>query len=523
MSFGAGAPRRVHLAIAPLTALLLFISFHTMSLLLVFAYILLIRFSMESAERTFRQRVYSFSHRYGMYILIAILFISLKYTIWRPYGLYLTYNKPSLDLRRYVDGVEIFVINSVWEQFRHAFLLAVQSPVTFCVLALALFCGLLLLGGPDAVSRLGRHGRGASEATPHATMGVANIAVLAVAILVLFLVAVTPYVLVGKPAESSGWETRHALLMGFPVSLALVLLWKMLGPVLNKHAPLVGSLGACAVLAGFTLATWTNYGYWELRAIKDSAIISNLRKLSPDIYDKTSYVYVIDRAVIPRTGQYTYIDYAGIFKEGWGDEARVGAPAQNDTNLVRLTEALPLERYALKNLRQGGCAAILRIRSDAWAHYSPREVLWRYFSGSVLGRANEPDFLASLVQLEWTSLSDERVAALGRVRDAFEAFKHVNGRYPLPPGAAPGQVSVSRPEEWIQQLVPTYLPAIPGDRHRIVEADDKYLYLSDGHDYKLVAHGVEDVRCIVERSPDLMDPRRPTYAYGLWSPAARNW
>lgn len=50
-------------------------------------------------------------------------------------------------------------------------------------------------------------------------------------------------------------------------------------------------------------------------------------------------------------------------------------------------------------------------------------------------------------------------------------------------------------------------------------SDSQYLYWSNGVDYKLIYH----VPVSMSVPGEFIDPRRPTWAFGVWTPGARNW
>ncbi|GAB5430331.1 MAG: hypothetical protein Devi2KO_37900 [Devosia indica] len=84
---------------------------------------------------------------------------------------------------------------------------------------------------------------------------------------------------------------------------------------------------------------------------------------------------------------------------------------------------------------------------------------------------------------------------------------------------------------WIRGLAPVYIPDLPVDPRHHSDPTAQYLYLSDGKDYKIVAHRPLDCRVFTEAHPEMSDPRRLyapgderyCYAVGIWSEGAQNW
>jgi hypothetical protein len=77
--------------------------------------------------------------------------------------------------------------------------------------------------------------------------------------------------------------------------------------------------------------------------------------------------------------------------------------------------------------------------------------------------------------------------------------------------------------DWIQGLVPVYINALPQDPRRLNDGTKQYLYISNGANYKLIAHMAGNCELIKARYPSMVDPTRETYAYGFWSFGAGWW
>jgi hypothetical protein len=107
---------------------------------------------------------------------------------------------------------------------------------------------------------------------------------------------------------------------------------------------------------------------------------------------------------------------------------------------------------------------------------------------------------------------------------ALERYKADTGHYPVSTGFS-GLASTygySGPD-WIPGLAPGYLPSLPSDPRRSDNPTRQYYYKSDGQDYKLIAHHVED--CPKARNDPAVhvDPVRDCYAYGHWTRNAATW
>jgi hypothetical protein len=49
------------------------------------------------------------------------------------------------------------------------------------------------------------------------------------------------------------------------------------------------------------------------------------------------------------------------------------------------------------------------------------------------------------------------------------------------------------------------------------------LYNSNGIDYKLISHNPENIDYVIKNYPELLDPSRSSWAFGIWTENAAKW
>lgn len=111
------------------------------------------------------------------------------------------------------------------------------------------------------------------------------------------------------------------------------------------------------------------------------------------------------------------------------------------------------------------------------------------------------------------------------LKKAIDEYFHDNHSYPESSGgwdATVASYGESR-KDWIRGLVPKYLKALPSDPRESQDEMKQFMYKSDGNDFKLLAHFPLGVEEVIKGHPELVDPRRPTWAYGFWSEGAKDW
>jgi hypothetical protein len=108
---------------------------------------------------------------------------------------------------------------------------------------------------------------------------------------------------------------------------------------------------------------------------------------------------------------------------------------------------------------------------------------------------------------------------------ALNNYYHNNKSYPKSSGGWDAIVAVygQSKEDWIPGLVPKYIKKLPVDPRKTKDPIKQYMYKSDGTDYKLIAHFPVGMNDIIKDYPQLVDPRRPSWAFGVWTEAAKNW
>lgn len=124
----------------------------------------------------------------------------------------------------------------------------------------------------------------------------------------------------------------------------------------------------------------------------------------------------------------------------------------------------------------------------------------------------------------FTDNYEKRISDLTQIRNALEAYYQEHGSYPKSKGfdgfyAAWGESG----QDWIKGLVPAYMSELPRDPRQNSNPKEQYFYRSNGKQYKLIAHGVEDCKTVKSINPELIDPKRDCWAYGYWTAGAASW
>jgi len=261
--------------------------------------------------------------------------------LMRPGGDYAGYNQISLSLFSAITELGWFLRYAVYVATNRALAGLLAQPF-FAVAA------LLAAYAVFATSR------GAQRDTPRAGGWTLGFAIL------LFGLAVGPYAVVGKHPLPDGWTTRHALLIGLPVALAIVAGASMLDRAWRLK-PYVRQLALTAVLVAFGTSLFDSYLSWQARWVKERSVLA-LLAATPGA-DKYSVFVIDDR--FPEGGELTYRTYEwpALFRRIWPDHARAAVFGDIPPgDIVRALTPLRSARFNLADVDLWGCEATLLIR-----------------------------------------------------------------------------------------------------------------------------------------------------------------
>lgn len=460
------------------------------------------------------RRVYSFFRKFELFLLLPLVFIWVRSLAWQPSGQYVDYNRINLNFQQVYRSAGIFVRNSVLEPFLGIGTTIKLLPLIVSLSLVALLIAALFIGRAPVLPYSGTVRQSSErDLTWRNVLGLGFYAFL------VFALAILPYALVGKPATVSGWDSRHAFLIGLPVGLALLAVARAFHHIFGKKILWLSASVGLVLIAAFSVRTAEIYLDWQFRWIKDQSFIHALRARPSIINQNVSYAFVHDKYLV-NNQQYLYYEYNGMFKLAFGRERLIGNPQVETTNLRLLAEKLPWPRYLLSDFRPEGCSVVLT------PHFQPSSgrvsTVFLYYWQSLFAPDNLAASLEDMTQLDLLDLSQQRVRDLEALVAAVRRYHQDHGFYPRFAATTSGWEAYPA-EELRRLLVPYYMAEIPVDLRRDTASNVGYLYFSNGTDFKVIAHNPEDIECVLGNRPALRDPRRKTWAYGFWSAGSAQW
>lgn len=158
-------------------------------------------------------------------------------------------------------------------------------------------------------------------------------------------------------------------------------------------------------------------------------------------------------------------------------------------------------------------AAILLVCIFAAFAFKPLQK--KYISESI-----QADLLKNEQKYAEQTLSD-----LFNLNRALQHYFQVNKKYPPTSSTWYGLYSPfgESKTDWIPGLAPKYISTLPHDPRKYRKPIEQYLYQSDGKEFKLIAHFPAGINAAISKYPELVDPKRPSWAIGYWSEGAKTW
>lgn len=361
---------------------LFFVSFSLNSLLVYYFGFLI--FFLDHRRRRHRGQPGKLILRFALHrielALLPFAFWLVKESLFPRHGLYADYN-------RFRPGLSVV---SSFFFLRNALLGQIDASLTHLLANPALWFAALV-----AVYRVRERfkpvvaiGADSSGSSVRSLIGFGGI---------LLGLGVLPYVAVGRYPSLHGSDTRHAYLVGLPLSLLLVAGARALdasGPAdAGRGASRLGVAVLVSLALGFSLATLGTYAGWQARWVKDRSIMTHLARMpGAERYSR----YRVDD-LFPLGGErgYAFYEWSTMFKRLWGGQSRMGIDVTSD---IEKTRPYLRAEYHLADYDPHGPQARLTIRRGP-LQFGDADLSLRYEFFRLLARAKLDDFLLQVADV----------------------------------------------------------------------------------------------------------------------------
>lgn len=369
----------------------LVLSFRMYSLLVYFYGFLFFLFLVEwiqTPKKDYLTVLVNFVRNNGIYLVLPVIFWILNLWLFPPKGAY-------EHSDQFIWGAAMFPLAATY--FENALIGQIGASIrniTSPVIGLIVFIGAFVFAKSMRVERT-------KESSTRKNLPL----VLLLGGFLLFLAGLVPYVAVGRSTQLEGWSTRNAILVALPISMMLVgvLSWfaqKEAQANAKKLSRIVVFILAALTLL-FTAESVKYYLFWQLRAIKDNSVVSNLRFLQNEVSD-TSVLFVYDDIRVGGETKYRPHEYFGMFALAWPDKERIGIDVRYYTFeeyfLTGNDTTDDLLQFWYPHLDPFGCQAELHIELGP-VDINP-SLFTKYFYYRYIAREYLVDFLTTVTAIE---------------------------------------------------------------------------------------------------------------------------
>ncbi|MBL7697404.1 MAG: type II secretion system protein GspG [Chitinophagaceae bacterium] len=179
----------------------------------------------------------------------------------------------------------------------------------------------------------------------------------------------------------------------------------------------------------------------------------------------------------------------------------------------------------LENIYDGLSAKPRRKKINAWVFIIPALVLAGIFLYPRLKEMYFKEKQDEEIFLNEEKYREQTLKDIFSLQKSLTAYYKDNNHYPESSGGWDAVVAPfgQSKNEWIPGLVPKYISKLPVDPRRFRTSVQQYMYKSNGKGYKLVAHYPVGMSDIINNHPELVDPVRPSWAFGVWTEDAKSW
>jgi hypothetical protein len=324
-----------------LSLCLFFVSFFTLSFLSFYVLVLLFLLCHGAQRGRLSESLLKMGRYNPDYILLPILFLIVKTTLFQPYGLYAGYNSPSWEG---ILSAPLLLKDAFYNSFLLVFVQSVDaiSPGTIILGLLTIIALILTARRFDAELPDDKHG-----------------GALFLWGAFCFILGVFPYLVVGKIPGPDNWDSRHEMLVPLGASLMLYSSLKMAMRALKRNGL------ALLIVNSFFIILFVNSNIFSYLSFQRDAYkqTSLMEQMSGGIVIRENRVFLFndttkDLNAIHR--DYRFYEYSGMMKRVYGDETRFGSDVKDYQGIGYYSQfTLPL--YSLKDFNAGNPQYLVNV------------------------------------------------------------------------------------------------------------------------------------------------------------------
>jgi hypothetical protein len=385
LAFNAIGMRRILLRIA--VALVFFLSFALNSTMILYGFLMLglltavwqsNRKEKSPAGRAFLS-VWRCAIGYPELVVLPILYWGMLTFWFKRIGAYAGhYNMHLPTLPELMEGWRVFFLVGYWDVLKNAVKGALESRASFVLAALFIVIGFVLLR---------------PKAQPSQTCA-KSVALPLLLCPIVFLALSLPYLIAGLRPADHFYESRHLLLFGLPLALALLAVKRVMETLTGSSVAFALTLGSASIVSIAML--WNGYVRLQARELKQEAFFSHLASLARP----PATVFAVNDGFLDYPSWHLPFgvpEVTGMLRLAWGDQPFLGFTLQTErpTILQEMEFLRTREGSAYRHIDPYGPQATISLQPSVAAAPNA-SLVWHYYACRLLARCDVPAFLKQL-------------------------------------------------------------------------------------------------------------------------------
>lgn len=336
-----------------------FISYFTNSLVPFMSVLYLGLLILFLKKYSLKQAITQFLKNNLIYIFLPLIFWIVKFFYFRPSGIYSQYNSINIFPIIYlIKDLCIVFTTSFIEPLFYSLLPAIKIPITFLAIIFALFISALGVKFYFLRKNFPKNGR-----------------ILKILFFgfVSFIIAVFPYLAVGKTPLFNATESRHQLLL--PLGFSLIFLYSFLF-FLRKSTPKTLHVFGSFFILLFTFANFRIYMEFQKMHYKQQALMREFER-NPVFVQNTIFLVDDQARDLSAIGyEHRYSDFSGMFFEIFKEQTRAAAISLDELSEIQKMSSQIKSRYKMKDVKAHNPEIKITMKTKAAASsYSTLKIL----------------------------------------------------------------------------------------------------------------------------------------------------
>jgi len=388
LAFGASGVRRILLRGA--AALVFFLSFALNSTMVLYAFLMLALYvavwrTVDHEKNQIRRAIvaaWRSATSYPELVILPLAYLGFLNIFFKRVGVYAGhYNAHFPTPSELFEGVRTFFTAGYRSVLSKIVFVASDSTILFALAAVVVALGFFLL------LRSRRETSSVSASSARLPLLLSP---------VLFFALALPYLVAGLRPADHFYESRHLLMFGMPVALALLGIKRLAEVRVGANIAFAAVFGTAATLSIAML--WNGYVLMQARALRQEALIAHLASMPRP----PATVFAVNNAFLDYSSSrmpFGLPEVGGMLRLAWGNHPFLGFTlgAERPTILDEMEVLRTAEGSAWRHTDPSGPQATISFQPGS--EPAGATLVRQYYACRLLARCDLPTFLRQLASV----------------------------------------------------------------------------------------------------------------------------